>query len=301
MFLIIIFIPMKLFFFLLGSLFLTTLHAQEPHYRAFESVEDTRAFFKTSLESGSPVISGHRGGMFKNLPENSVESFEYVLANTPAIFEVDIRITKDEKVSLLHDATLERTTTGSGKITDYTLEELGSFKLKDADGYNTPFEIPTLEETIKWSKGKTIINLDVKDVPIAKKAALVKKYDAFAHVIFTVHSPEQAEALFEYDNRSMFSAFIKTAEDFAAFEASVVPWENILIAYVGPHTKKANKELYDLLHSEGVSVMVSAASSYDKLEDPGAREKAYRKIVRDGANVLETDRPLEVYEALKGM
>lgn len=202
---------------------------------------------------------------------------------------------------MLSYATLDRTTTGSGKIIDYSMEELESFKLKNPDGYTTPFQIPTLEETIKWSRGKTIINLDVKDVPIDKKAGLVKKHDAFAHVIFTVHSPEQAEALYQYDNCSMFSAFIETEEDFAAFEASEVPWDNILIAYVGPNTKEENKKLYRLLNEKAVSVMVSAASSCDKLEDPVARAEAYRKIIRDGANVLETDRPLEAYEALESL
>lgn len=292
---------MRILFFLTSFLSLTVLKAQENNYQAFSTVEQTQEFFTSALKNKQPIISGHRGGIFANLPENSLVTFDYILANTPAIFEVDVRLTKDDQVTLLHDVTLDRTTTGSGDIRNYTLEELEAFRLKDPDGFVTPFPIPTLEETIKWSKGKTIINLDVKDVPIQKKVDLVRKHDAFSHVIFTVHSPQDAQTFYELDNRSMFSAFVKTTEDFRAYDNSIVPWDNILIAYVGPHTKEENKELYQLLHSEGVSVMVSAASSYDKLEDPQERAKAYKKIIQDGANVLESDRPMEAAKALEDL
>lgn len=292
---------MKKLLLVLAFLALTKVHGQETNYYNFTTVDQTKEFFDISLKNRTPIISGHRGGIFLNLPENSTVTFDYVLANTPSIFEVDVRLTKDNKVTLLHDETLDRTTTGSGDIKAVTLEEIEAFKLKDPRGHITPFSVPTLEETIIWSKGKTLINLDVKDVPIEMKASLVKKHDAFAHVIFTVHSPQEAQTFYEFDTRSMFSAFIKTIEDFKAYDSSDVPWENILIAYVGPHSKKENKELYNLLHDKGVSVMVSAASSYDKLEDPKERAKAYRKIITDGADVLESDRPLEVAKALESL
>ena len=66
----------------------------------------------------------------------------------------------------MHDATIDRTTTGTGKVSDYTFEELQQFFLKDREGNVTPYKIPTLEECIVWSRGKTILNLDIKDVPL---------------------------------------------------------------------------------------------------------------------------------------
>ena len=278
---------------------LLPLRDQDLHKLNFRSVEQTKDFFSyENRDARGVIISGHRGGAAQRQPENSFEAMEETLRVTPAVFEIDVRITADGEAVLLHDTTLDRTTTGKGKIKDHNLDELRSFKRVNPEGQATEIAITTLEQAIAWSRGKTLMNLDVKDVPMEKKASLVKKHNAFPYVIFTVHSPEEAEFFYNYDPRSMFSAFIKTKEAFHAYDKAEIPWENILMAYVGPWSKPENKELYDLLHDKGVRVMVSASSSYDKLEDPTERARAYRKIIADGADILESDRPIEVAVAL---
>ncbi len=244
-----------------------------------------------------PIITGHRGGTYPGFPENSIESFEHVLRHTPAFFEIDPRITKDSVIVIIHDATLDRTTTGKGKVADYTWEELQELNLVDHLGQVTPFKIPSLEEVITWSRGKTVINLDRKDVPFELTAALIKKHQAEAHVMLTVHAPEQAQFYLEKNKHSMFSAHIKSLEELHAYEESGIPWDQVM-AYVGPWSKVENQELYEQLHQRGVMVMVSAASSYDKLEDPNERQEAYRKIIDDGADVLESDFPIEAAAAI---
>lgn len=244
-----------------------------------------------------PIISGHRGGTYPGYPENSIASFEHVLRHTPAFFEIDPRITKDSVIVVIHDATLDRTTTGKGKVLDYTWEELQEFNLVDHLGQVTPFKIPSLEEVIEWSRGKTVINLDRKDVPLEMTAELIKKHQAEAHVMLTVHAPEQAEFYLSKNPSSMFSAFIRTMEELHAYEESGTPWDQVM-AYVGPWSKAENKELYEQLHQRGVMVMVSAASSYDKLEEPSERQEAYRKIIDEGADVLESDFPIEAASAI---
>lgn len=292
----------KILILLLLNLLILQSTAQELHNRDFESVAETKNFFSYGNRSTyGPIISGHRGGAAQESPENSIAALERTLEATPAVFEIDVRLTKDRQVVLLHDATLDRTTTGSGKIIDYTLTELRKLKRKNPEGKVTGIGIITLQEAIAWSKGKTLINLDVKDVPMEKKAAIVKQENAFSHVIFTVHSPEEARFFYNYDSRSMFSAFIKTKKAFYAYDEAGIPWENVLMAYVGPWSKSENKELYDLLHEKGIRVMVSAASSYDKLKDPQTRAKAYRKIIEDGADILESDRPIEAAAALQAI
>ncbi|MGS2763063.1 glycerophosphodiester phosphodiesterase family protein [Sinomicrobium sp. M5D2P9] len=266
----------------------------------FKEVSDTKAYFQYT-ENVFPVISAHRGGARENYPENCIATLEYTLSNTPAIFEIDARLTKDNKAVLLHDKTLERTTSGTGILKDHTLEQVKNLQLKDSEGNITPYRIPTLEEAIRWSKGKTLLNLDVKDVPLEMKAKLVKEHDAFHHVIFTVHNAGEARFFYDFDNRSMFSAFVKTKEALASYEDAGIPWQNVLIAYVGSESTKENKELYELLHERGVMVMVSAAPVYDKLESRKKRAKAYRSILEDGADIIETDRPTEVAEAIKEM
>ena len=273
--------------------------SQEIHVLKIKNVKQLHDFFKYR-ENDRPLISGHRGGIVPGFPENSIEAFENTLKHTPAFFEIDPRITKDSVIVLVHDATLDRTTTGTGKVIDYTWEELQKLHLKDHLGNETPYKIPTLEEAIKWSKGKTVINLDKKDVPLAMTAAIIKKHKATAHVMVTVHTAEQARYYYDQNNKQMFSAFIRTTEEFEAFEEEGIPWSQIM-AYLGPLSKPENKALYDLLHDRGVKVMISAAPSYDKLEDPEERKSAYIRTIEEGADVIESDLPIEVGVALESV
>ncbi|TPE42431.1 glycerophosphodiester phosphodiesterase family protein [Pontibacter mangrovi] len=257
-----------------------------------------REFFHFSGQ-GVPLISGHRGGT-EGYPENSLATFKNTLRHTPAFFEVDPRLTKDSVIVLMHDATLDRTTTGSGKVSDYTWAELQQLRLKDREGNITEHRIPTLEEVIAWSRGKTILNLDKKDVPLEMTAALLEKHKAAGHVMVTVHNAAQAKFYFQRNPELMFSAFVKTKEALQEYERAGVPWSH-MIAYIGPENKPENKEMYDLLHARGVMCMISAASTYDRLSNPVERRKAYQEIFTGGADILETDLPVEAAASVKAL
>ncbi len=78
--------------------------------------------------------------MVTGFPENCIESFEKTLSDMPSFFEIDPRMTKDSVIVLMHDATIDRTTTGKGKVSDYTYEELQRFNLVDRQGTVTPYK-----------------------------------------------------------------------------------------------------------------------------------------------------------------
>ena len=105
-------------------------------------------------------ISVHRGGGdLKGYPENCIESFTYMAQTVgtptrPVIIECDIDLTKDSVMVMMHDATLDRTTTGTGKLIDKTYAETQQYRLEDNMGNVTPYKIPTLEEVLRWGKGK---------------------------------------------------------------------------------------------------------------------------------------------------
>ena len=68
-----------------------------------------------------PIISVHRGGKgIANYPENCLETLKYINDSIQATFEIDVAKTKDNVLVLMHDNTLERTTTGTDKLTNYT-------------------------------------------------------------------------------------------------------------------------------------------------------------------------------------
>ncbi|CAG5068565.1 hypothetical protein DYBT9623_01296 [Dyadobacter sp. CECT 9623] len=262
-----------------------------------KSAKDLQAFFKYT---GNDVllIAGHRGGMVNGFPENSIATFENTLKHTPAFFEIDPRLTKDSVMVLMHDATLDRTTTGKGKLSDYTYAQLKDIRLKDAEGNVTDFAIPTLSEVIEWGRGKTILNLDHKDVPLQMTADLIRKHKADNFVMMTVHHPDEALFYLKNNKNSVFSAFIKTKKEFEDYQKAGVPFTQ-MIAYIGPHVKPDNKELYALLNNAGAMCMISAASSYDKLKTAEERRAAYQAIARDGASIIESDYPIELADAVK--
>lgn len=281
--------------FMIGSV--QSLKGQALHQLPIKTVQDLHAFFRWSAQK-KPIISGHRGGMVKGFPENSIATFENTLRYTPAFYEIDPRLTKDSVIVLMHDETLDRTTTGHGKVGDYTWAELKTLRLKDSQGNVTNHRIPTLAEAIDWARGKTVLNLDKKDVPFPMIAAIIRQHKADAFVMLTVHTAEQARYYYNDNKERMFSAFVKTPQAMADYEKAGIPWGQ-MIAYIGPDIKPQNQEMYRLLHAKGVMCMISAAPTYDKLGSSDERAAAYRAIMKDGASVLESDLPIEVAEALR--
>lgn len=265
------------------------------HKLDLKSAKGIHEFFK--YEPLKVVISGHRGTVELGLPENSIASMEKVLEHTTAFFEIDPRLTKDSVVILIHDATLDRTTNGKGKVSDYTWKELQQLRLKDKDGNLTEHRIPTLVETIKWAEGKTILNLDKKDVPLELIAQIIKEHNAYHFVMVTVHSAEQAAFYLKQNPDQMLSVHIRTLEKFEEYKNAGIPFDR-MIAYIGPNIRPENQELYRLLHAEGVMCMISSASTYDKLPTQEERSAAYRAIIADGASILESDFPIEVSRVL---
>ncbi|HLS94840.1 MAG TPA: glycerophosphodiester phosphodiesterase family protein [Sphingobacterium sp.] len=270
--------------------------ATADHGKRFSDINDLASFF--ALDKGPQVIiSGHRGSTESGLAENSIEAFDTVLSHHFAFFEVDPRLTKDSVIVLMHDATLDRTTSGTGKLADRTWDEVKSLRLKDRNGQLTDCRIPTLKAAIAWATGKTILNLDKKDVPLPVMAKLLRDLGAANHVMVTVHSP--AEALF-YRNHfpdQMLSVHAKTEQALQQYIDSGLEMRHMIV-YIGSQITPANKALYRKLSAMGIRAMISASSSYDKHGDASERAQAYRAIQEDGATVIESDFPMEVSRAL---
>jgi glycerophosphoryl diester phosphodiesterase len=269
------------------------------HVLKISTPQQLQQYFKHTGQD-IPLISGHRGGPDKGAPENSIAAFAHSLQFTPATFEIDPRLTKDSVVVLLHDDTLDRTTTGTGKLNNYTWAEVKKLKLKDVDGNVTSYGIPTLEEAIEWAKGKTVLILDKKDVPFTTTAALIKKHHAEAWVMITVHNAKEATFYYDDNKNVMFEAFVKTKKAMEEYGQAGIPWQQIM-AYVGPQDKPENKEIFDLLHQRGVMCMISTAPSYDKLPTVEERAKAYAQIIKSGADVIEADRAIEAAAAVQSL
>jgi len=91
------------------------------------------------------LLAAHRGGSLLS-PENSLLAFKNALALGADFIEFDVHLSRDGEVMVIHDATLDRTTTGSGPVRDRTLAELKTVRLKDRSSAVTQEPMPTLDE-----------------------------------------------------------------------------------------------------------------------------------------------------------
>lgn len=109
-------------------------------------------------------IMAHRGNTGKSsIPENSVAAIEEcVKSGAVDVVEIDPRVTKDGKIIIMHDDSIDRTTNGTGKVADLTYSQIQQYFLKLADGTITKHKVPTLEEILKAGRGKLYFDLDSK-------------------------------------------------------------------------------------------------------------------------------------------
>ena len=109
-----------------------------------------------------PLIVAHRGSSAVT-PENTLASFHQAIEDGADALELDVHLTKDGEVVVIHDSTLNRTTNGRGRVREYTLAEL---KQLDAGSWFQKFfsseKIPTLAEVFKLFHGKIGINVEIK-------------------------------------------------------------------------------------------------------------------------------------------
>ena len=248
-----------------------------------------------------PIVSAHRGGAAANYPENSLETFEHTLQHAWALLEVDPRLASDGIV-LHHDPTLDRTTTGSGLLAEHSLEQLRDLRLKDRAGAVTDHRLPTLDEAIEWARGKTVLVLDQKDVPLETRIAAIEAHQAEAFVMLIVPSFRDVQTCHRRNPRITMEVMIPDRKRMRAFDELGVPWECV-VPFVG-HQPPEDRELYRELHARGVRCLIGTSRNLDRRLLSGEVESLrplhadYQAFLDRGADLIETDLPIEVSQLL---
>ncbi|SOD81387.1 glycerophosphodiester phosphodiesterase family protein [Spirosoma fluviale] len=241
-------------------------------------------------------ISAHRGGGdLKGYPENCIESFEYLAKKMPVIIECDIDLTKDSVMVMMHDANLDRTTTGTGKLIDRNYAELSQYRLEDNQGNVTPYKIPTLEDVLRWGKNKVTFTLDVKrNVSFAKVVDMIHKTGAEDYVAVITYNAQDAAKLNKLDPNLMISVTIRNRAEYDRLRELGVP-DNRMVAFVG--VKEPDADLYKFLHEKGIACILGTLGNLDK-QAAAKGDQVYKKFVENGADIMSTDRPLEIAKVL---
>jgi glycerophosphoryl diester phosphodiesterase len=100
---------------------------------------------------------GHRGASAYE-PENTLRSFERAIAMGATSIELDVQVSMDNEIIVMHDSTVDRTTNGTGRVSSMTLEEL-----KELDAGKGEC-VPTLKDVIDMAYGRAYIQIEIKDI-----------------------------------------------------------------------------------------------------------------------------------------
>jgi len=172
--------------------------------------------FNTQIEKqqdGTPrdriYLVAHRAnthsGILKGAPDNSIPAIECAIAAGADMVELDVRKTMDGVHVLMHNTTIDATTTGTGNVSAYTYEELMKFDMKRSgtvyrDAQNNTVKVPTLEEALLACKDKIYINLDIKDADAAKLCRIVKKCGMVGQVMLYTGGSASTATEYQYIN-----------------------------------------------------------------------------------------------------
>jgi glycerophosphoryl diester phosphodiesterase len=150
-----------------------------------------------------PLIIAHRGNSSQR-PENTLASFASALEVGATFVEFDVQLTRDRKIVILHDPTLDRTTTGRGPVALLTFDEVRAFSAGHPSVFGTAYErerVPSLAETLEFLKGRAHVMLEIKTESVTDDAASGVEALTLAEVRRA--GMEKEVALISFDRRAL--------------------------------------------------------------------------------------------------
>ena len=256
------------------------------------------------------LVVAHRGD-WRNAPENSLQAYRNCIDMGVDMIEIDIHKTQDNQFIVMHDATVDRTTNGKGKIADMTLADIKKLYLKSGHGIKTRHRVPTLEEVLLLAKDKILVNIDKGDNYFdeiyelllktgTEKQVVIKTYDNLA----TIQSKSKNDII----HKSIFMPIINLDKQ----ENAEVVVDNYL--HVNPPAfevtfKTETPKLFRVLNKikqSGSKLWINslwsslnAGHDDDLAVEEKCPDEAWGWILKQGATVIQTDRPMQLIQYLK--
>ena len=259
-------------------------------------------------------VAAHRGFRSK-YPENTMEAFKAAVELGVDQIETDIRVTKDGELVIIHDATVDRTTNGTGKVNEYTLEEIkkldaGSFldaKFKDC-------KIPTFIEFMEYVKQFPTLTLDLefKEYPedgneevaydvCDRILKIVDEYDYTDRVVINTWSGKLAEYIFKkYGKKYRIHSYFPEV----CLRVDKAPYETDPYSYAYCACMFDTQPVMELKNLANMSTK----EEFEEMEAKGVQpwagagvktEEGVDMAIERGAYLITCDNPDEILEILR--
>ena len=252
--------------------------------------------FKYSTKNKN-YVSAHRGGSgIINYPENCIETFDYLHKKGIQIFEIDISETKDQHLVLMHDNSLQRTSTGRQDVNQINLNQIKEYFLVDDFGQQTSYKIPTFAEALNWGKDKPIyFMVDIKKgVDYAAIVSTINQANMQNKVVLVTYTVGQAKKLNRIAPNMLLSVSMRNEREFNEMMNSGIPTDK-MVAFTG--TRRNDKSLFDKIHEKDILVIFGTLGNLDKSAATKGNQ-LYKDLEKDGVDIFATDRALDVQQTI---
>ena len=199
------------------------------------------------------LVIAHRGGILPGIPENTLAAFRSSIKLGVDFIEADLRSTSDGEIVIFHDETLDRTTNGHGRLSDYTLTEL-----KQLDAGNGE-KIPSYSELLNLSsKRNTKLLLDIKALSEPGCIAVVqeaREFKMLPNIMMGVRSLDMLKTLRKIDPKLHFLGFVPDVDsisDFVEHGAGIIR--------LWPDWIRGNEKLIHQIQQKGATVWTTAGN-----------------------------------------
>ena len=251
------------------------------------------------------LVMAHRGGRSLG-PESTLFTFQRAIEVGSDVLEMDIRATRDNHLVVFHDATLDRTTDGSGRIADFLLSELKSldagFHWSTDNGKTQPLRarsirIPSLAEVFQ-AFPQTLMNLEIKE-PRADIATtlcrLIKQHNMSSKVMVACYDADTLGQFRKQCPKVATSAAFSEAAIFFSLQRLRLQslYSPSAIALQVPekfeNTTVVNRKFVKAAHQRNISVHVWTVNDAEDM----------RRLIDMGVDGIMTDYPQRLQEILK--
>lgn len=269
---------------------------------------------------GGVLVVAHRAchraapshGFEHAVPENSLAALERCVALGVDLVEIDVRRTRDGQLVIMHDAKVDRTTDGKGRVANLTLAEIQTLSLKGGEA-EVP---PTLEAFLQAARGRILVNVDLKGPYAAEAAQIAHRVDATDWVLFKAKARFGAPPLADqapYQDLAFMpmvaSEAAKRARDLGRITArqasgarqipavEMVSLKRDGFAAVRDAARAARIRVWtNTLATRGWRGVLDQSGDRKALRNP---DKAWGRLIDQGASIVQTDYPAALLDYLE--
>ena len=261
------------------------------------------------------VVASHRGD-WRNYPENSIPAIESVIRMGVDIMELDVKMTKDSVLILMHDKTIDRMTNGKGRVCDITYDSLMTFNMRRAHNIVTDtLKVPTLREALLCCKDRILVNVDHAYPYYEQIVKLTEELGVAGQVLMKSKSSidKVNEDTQKYGSRMLYMPVVdvnkpKGKKLFAEYlEKGVVPMAfELCWQYPGEEIDECVKQVHQMGSKIWVNtIWASLCGGLGNDDDAALAAKnpadVYGQYIDMGVSMIQTDRPQMLLDYLRSI